>query len=75
MRQLTPAEAREVQRVKDMIVKDYGGNGTNWIDSMHGSVLSVDLVDTANKELWLNILDLALSQNETIKKDWFKSYG
>jgi hypothetical protein len=62
MRQLTPAEQREVEkRRRDIIhIGSYTGNYT-----MRMAIT----ITPKNYELWLNILDLALNQNETIKKD------
>jgi len=70
MRILTPIEQREVEKVKDMIVKGHGETEDNWIDDMHGDVLNIDLVSKSNRELWLNILDLALQANDAMKEAW-----
>ena len=69
MRQLTPVEIREVERIKGKMTT--------------GEITGIDLytehdnlvITTLNKELWLNILDLALQQNEVMKKEWVKNYG
>ena len=61
MRILTPAEVRQVEAIK----------------SKSGIITGIDLydkddnlVDTLDIELWLNILDLALEQSESLKKEW-----
>jgi len=64
MRILTPAEQREVERIKGKMTT--------------GEITGIDLyteqdnlvVTTLNKELWLNILDLALQANEAMKTEW-----
>ena len=69
MRILTPIEQREVERIKGKMTT--------------GEIIGIDLyteqdnlvVTTLNKELWLNILDLALNQSENIKREWIKDYG
>ena len=68
MRQLTPVEIREVERIKGKMT-----TGEINIDlyTEHDDLV----VTTLNKELWLNILDLALNQNEVMKREWVKNYG
>jgi len=64
MRILTPAEQREVERIKSKMTT--------------GEIIGIDLytehdnlvVTTLNKELWLNILDLALQANDAMKDAW-----
>ncbi len=71
MRILTPAGVRQVESVRDMIVKGYGFIVGSYIDEDSGT-LNLDMDSETNKELWLNILDLALRQSESLGSDWRK---
>lgn len=61
MRILTPTEQREVERIKQSISKLYFPTDDVTI-----------VIDYHYKELWLNILDLALQQNDAMKESWRK---
>lgn len=67
MRILTPAELRQLQSVKDLIIKCYG----NYAGVAYCNEDDVVIIlDDDNRELWLNILDMALKQNEAMKISW-----
>ena len=63
MRILTPAEARQVESIK---------NKSGIITGIDLYDKDDNLVDAIDIELWLNILDLALQQNESLKEAWRK---
>lgn len=72
MRILTPAEVREVEKIRNLLVVGHGETETVWIDDFHGPVLNISLEDE-NKELWLNVLDMALQANEAMLLAWRRS--
>ncbi len=61
MRILTLAEVRQVEAIKNKSV-----TGIDLYDK------DDNLVNTLDIELWFNILDLALKQDENMKKEWVK---
>ncbi len=63
MRILTPTEMRQVE-----VIKNKSGiiTGIDLYDK------DDNLIDILSIELWLNILDLALRQNEEMKKEWIE---
>ena len=65
MRILTPAEVRQVEKERRDIINIgvYTGNHT---------VRMAITITPKNYELWLNILDLALQQSESLKEAWRK---
>ena len=69
MRILTPAEVRQVTKVRNLIVSG-DITGIDWYDEHDNLIDGFNLEHPENKELWLNILDLALQQNESLKKEW-----
>ncbi len=65
MRILTPAEVRQVEVIKWLVTE------------LHNPSVVADNtyrieVNSENRELWLNILDLALQQSESLKEEWRK---
>ncbi len=58
MRQLTPAEVRQVEKARRILL-------TLPNPLVIGST-------EEDKDLWLTVLDLALSQNESMKREWVK---
>lgn len=69
MRLLTPAELRQIQSVKDLIIKCYGNYAGVAYCNEDGVVI---VLDDDNRELWLNILDMALQQQESMRDAWRK---
>ena len=61
MRILTPAEVGQVESIK---------NKSGIITGIDLYDKDDNLVDALDVDLWLNILDLALKQNENLKKEW-----
>lgn len=59
MRILTPAESRQLEIVKQSIVKLYH----------HTDDVTIT-IDIQNRELWLNILDIVLQSNDVMKQAW-----
>ncbi len=62
---MIPAEVRQVESIRSKTIS--------------GVITGIDLydeddnlVDTLDIELWLNILDLALQQSESLKEEWRK---
>ena len=66
MQPLTPAERREIERAKDAI-KQSGVKGLSIEDAFDSIYFS------SNKELWLKVLTMALSQNEAVMAEWRKT--
>ena len=68
MRQLTPAEVREIEAIKRTIQNcDY-----IIFTSKYDANVNIAMAD-GNQELWLNILDLALQQIESLKMEWISN--
>jgi len=65
MRILTPAELRQIQAVKWLVTEIH--NPTVVADGVYHIE-----VTSENRGLWLNILDLALQQNEAMREAWRK---
>ncbi len=68
MRILTPTEVRYIEAIRSKTLSSV----ITGID-MYGE--SDNLIGALDQELWLNILDLALKQNENMKREWIESYG
>jgi len=66
MRILTPTEQRYIESIKSKTVQ--------------GVIIGIDMYDehdnligTLDREFWLNILDMALQQNDDMKTEWQES--
>ena len=62
MRILTPAEQREVEYTKRRVTEMR-------CNEPFGESVIVNIV-CSNRELWQNVIELALRQNESMKKEW-----
>lgn len=70
MRLLTPAELRQIQSFRNRL------QGIDYIKLLEvGKVDEMIVMDDMKRDMWLNLLDMALQQNETMKKEWIKNYG
>ena len=61
MQPLTPAERREIERIK-----------LNIVELRQGGHISTAFNDS-NRELWLKVLTMALKCNEVLQKEWNKN--
>lgn len=65
MRILTPAEVREVERIRREIKE------ADYIE-IHGKMLEIVPL-SEHREFWLNVLDMALQANEAMLLAWRRS--
>ncbi len=71
MRILTLAEVRQIERIRNLIVS-YDITGIDTYDKDDNLVDDFNLNRPDDKELWLNILDLAIQANDATKESWRK---
>lgn len=67
MRILTPTERRQIELLKSLAVKQEGQ--LQFMDR-DGDKIFWNLSEVDDQDFWLNILSLALAQNEVLQKEW-----
>ena len=70
MQPLTPAERREIERVKSLIQSEQVDTIT--LNSEPDEVMKFYMSD--ERELWLKVLTMALETNETLEASWRQRY-
>lgn len=63
MRILTPSEQREIEHLRNVLVRFNAPE--------HSNKINVEISDS-NRDMWLNALEMVLSTQEALKIEWYR---